>query len=212
MASALGFHGDHNLLKIVEYLIGSSKYYIETGTHIGHTFHYMCRTYSYIKCLGCEPAKGRFETVAKRVAPFKHTKVFHETSQKFLKRLDRYYTRMFDKSALIWLDAHSKEFKWPLKEEIEFFTYKMPKSLILIDDFKVPNNPQFRFNKFGNQRYTLQYIKQYVHKDAKPYLYLPKYGKNMKPKSFTGWLLIQMDKSIGRLDKLFPNLIGVCNA
>lgn len=207
MTLVKGFHGDPNLLKIIAYLTRRSKVYIETGTHVGHTFNYMLRTYSHLTCFGCEPVKGRFAILANKVGQNSKAHIYNETAQKFIRRIARNYSNIFSDTILFWIDAHSKFFAWPLQQEIAFFTKRATSGFILIDDFAVPGKLQFRFNKYGNQRYTFNYVKKAINPACDFYAYYPKYGKGSARKSMTGWLLLQTNKALGRLDKIFPKLV-----
>lgn len=204
----MGFHGDKCLRSIVDYLSKKSKFFIETGTHKGHTFHYMANSYPNLECFGCEPAKGRFDIALRRTRPFEHATVFNETSQQFMKHLKNKYAYIFDGPILFWLDAHSTMFKWPLAQELKFFTVHTKSGYILIDDFKVPNQPQFRYNKYGKQRYTYQYIKPFINKKINHRIYFPKYKKEKKKQILTGWVLIQFGGACDRLDKVFSKTIN----
>lgn len=203
----MGFHGDPNLRAVVDYLSESSKFYVETGTHKGHTFSYMVRKYPHIECFGCEPAKGRFDIVNKQTKHLENSKVFNETSQDFMIRLKKEHKYIFKGPALFWLDAHSKMFKWPLAEEIKFFTGRMKSGSILIDDFCVPGQPQFRCNKYGKQKYTYSYASRFLNKRKKYKVYFPKYKKSREKQVLTGWVLIQFGKKNTDIGQNFKDII-----
>lgn len=203
----MAFHGDEKLRDIVDFLSEKSKFYIETGTHKGHTFSYMAKKYSHIECLGCEPARGRFDIVKKRIKDFENSTVFNETSQIFMRRLKSDHKNIFEGPTLFWLDAHSKMFEWPLAEELTFFTKYMKSGSILIDDFHVPGQPQFRYNKYGKQRYTYAYASKFLDKEKKYKVYSPTYKKSKVNQVLTGWILIQFGENNSIVDTKFKDII-----
>jgi len=141
------------------------------------------------------------------VGSFDHAHVFNETSQKFMRRIHRDYLDILKSTALLWIDAHSKLCAWPLSKEISFFTKYATSGFIFIDDFLVPNQKQFRYNKYGKQRYTFKYIKEFISPTCTYYSYYPTYKKDNRKQLLTGWMLLQMDTTLGRLDKVFPELM-----
>lgn len=203
----MGFHGDPNLRAVVDYLSESSKFYVETGTHKGHTFSYMVRKYPHIECFGCEPAKGRFDIALSRTKEFRNAKIFNETSQRLINRIKKNHSRIFEGPILFWLDAHSKFFEWPLAKELTFFTKHTKVGNIIIDDFFVPGEPQFRSNKYGNQRYNFQYIRPFLSKKHKYKVYFPMYNKSKDKQTLTGWILLQFGDIPSNLDDKFKSVV-----
>ena len=204
-----GFHGDIFLRSLVAKLMPQCTLYIETGTHVGHTFAPMAKLYRETLCLGCEPAKGRHEIVSKRVSTCDNATVFNESSQRFMLRLEKSYKeKMKDAKALLWIDAHSKQHAWPLAEEVPFFINNIKSTYMFIDDFYVPGTTrrQFRFNKFGKQRYTFDFVRRTIPKKTKYNVYYPAY-KHPKGKQLTGWVLIQTGPRKIDLAKKYPKLV-----
>jgi hypothetical protein len=202
-----GFHNDQKLIKIVDYIAKDSNIFIETGTNLGNSLYHMLNTHPHLSCFSCEPAGNTFKKAIERLKQFKKGRIFNLTSQAFLKMFIKKYSKLLTKNLLVWLDAHSKLFEWPLKDEIEFFTKHTKTGILLIDDFMVPNNPQFKFNKHRKQPYSFEYIKKFINKNCKFNLYYPKYKSANPPEKLTGWALLQIGTAFGRFDKLFPKLV-----
>ena len=199
-----GFHGDKNLLKIVDYLAEKSDIFIETGTNLGNSLHHMLYKHAYLECFSCEPDTSRYNKSMERLQEYEKGHIFNLTSQKFLQMFNKKHTDLLSKNLLVWLDAHSKMFKWPLKDEITFFTSKCASGFILIDDFKVPNQKHFRFNKHGKQAYTFEYIRDFINQDCHYTKYYPKYSSKEK---LTGWILLSIGVTDVVLDTQFPDLV-----
>jgi hypothetical protein len=61
---------------------------------------------------------------------------------------------------LFYLDAHWLD-HLPLREEIELITTSFSKAVIVVDDFKVPDDPGYGFDDFGpDKRLSLDYLLQ----------------------------------------------------
>jgi hypothetical protein len=118
---------------------------------------------------------------------------------------------IFEQPYLAWLDAHSKDFEWPLSEEMQFFTNRAKNAYLLIDDFFVPNQPQFRSNKHGNQRYSLEYISQFFNKEAKIQIYFPCYAKEPTDPTLTGWIMLTTDPDHARVLRNFSSILTKAN-
>lgn len=203
----VGFHGDVYLLKIVHFLFSKINIFIETGTNIGATLQYVARTYPHVTCISCEPSKEPFIRASNYLSTFKAT-IYNETSQQFLRRFDKEYSFLKDVPVLFWLDAHGRGFKWPLHEEFKYITSNFSKALILVDDFKVPRKKQFKYDKYGGQHCSFNFVKDHIHKDCKYTLYYPAYNnKTSKYHPLVGWGLFQFGLDY-RLDKKFPKLIN----
>lgn len=207
MSDPTGFHGNLTMLAIVDTIVQTRSVYIETGTNIGHTFCYMARTYPQLDCYGCEPVDPYFTRVRERTQPLKNAKVFNHTSQRFMRILDKNHSDIFEHPYLAWIDAHSKNFAWPLSEEMQFFTNRSKDAYLLIDDFFVPNQPQFRSNKYGNQRYTLEYISQFFNKEAKLNVYFPTYQKEKHDPTLTGWVMLTTDPRHATVLKKYKDVL-----
>lgn len=69
--------------------------------------------------------------------------------------------RLQGKRVLFYLDAHW-DADLPLAEEIELVFSNWDQAVVLIDDFKVPDDPGYRYDDYGEGKaLTLQYIKKF---------------------------------------------------
>jgi hypothetical protein len=61
---------------------------------------------------------------------------------------------------LFYLDAHWLD-HLPLREEVEIVTANFPNSVIVVDDFEVPDDPGYGFDDYGtDKRLSLDYLLQ----------------------------------------------------
>ena len=74
-----------------------------------------------------------------------------------------------NKKIFFYLDAHSQS-SLPLKKEIEH-CLKFENSVILIDDFKVPNNDSFGYDTYNNLDLSIENYEEIMDRD----LYFPNY-------------------------------------
>jgi len=189
----IGFHGDKYLLKLVEYLAKQSEVFIETGTNIGSTLRYTATDYPHLRCFSCEPDHKQCHSAVQNTKHLNNVKVFRLTSQKFLPDLVKCNSDIVDKDCLFWLDAHGRNFQWPLKFEIDFIANNFVSANILIDDFQVPWNKRFGYDVYKNQKCCFEFIKSSINR--KYNLYYPAYTEHTsKYHPLRGWGLIQFGK------------------
>ena len=170
----LGFHGDQYLLTFINFLLLKSNYFIETGTRRGVTLKYVADGYTHLKLFSCEPNEEFFNEAKEALTGFDNCKIYNERSQDFLpKVLDMLDLK--DNLGLFFLDAHGKGFEWPLRQEIQEITNKVKKAIILIDDFKVPNNPQFNYDVYDGQECSMSFIKNSLNSQRKYEVIYPNY-------------------------------------
>ncbi len=153
-----GFHGDAYLLQLAAHLASRSQAFIETGCNVGSTAAYVARTFAHLQLFSCEADDGSFAIASDRLAPYPQAKVFHEPSPQFLHRLFDEQPQLRRQTNLFWLDAHGYGFRWPLKDEIAFLTKTLDRGYILIDDFRVPDRPDFRFDQSEDQVCAIETI------------------------------------------------------
>jgi hypothetical protein len=206
----LGFHGDQYLLNLVNFLLLESKYFIETGTRRGVTLKYVADSYKHLKLFSCEPFKEYFSIAESKLKGYHNCKIYNETSQSFIpKILDTH--DLDEKLSFFYLDAHGEGFKWPLKQEIEHITHRLTKAIILIDDFKVPNNPQFIYDIYDGQECRMSFIKDNLY-SKRDYMFIyPNYKiKTSNYPHFAGYIFILMGLNIEEINipnQLFENYI-----
>jgi len=204
----LGFHGDQYLLNLVNFLLLESDFYIETGTRRGVTLKYVADGYKNLRLFSCEPNKEFFAIAEAKLRGYSNCKIYNETSQNFIpKILDTY--DLNENLSFFFLDAHGKGFEWPLRQEIEQITHRLRKAIILIDDFKVPNNPQFVYDVYDGQECKMSFIQDKLNAKRDYELIYPKYKiKTSNYPHFLGYIVILMGLNVEEINipnQLFEN-------
>lgn len=187
----MGFHGDLYLLELIDILINkySIKNFIETGTRFAGTLKYVAEEYPELQCYSCEPQKHGYNISKRDTKLLKNVFLEQEKSQTFLKKLPK---KLYKENNLFWLDAHGQGFEWPLRFEIDFITKHFKNCFILIDDFKVPDNNNFRCDSYQDQICSFEYIKDYI--NCSYQLYYPNYSKRtLTYHPLVGWGLFDIN-------------------
>ena len=187
----IGFHGDQYLISLIFSLLKHADLFIETGASTGSSLVYTGRNFPELKCYSCEPREEAFNQARINSEKFKNIEITNIQSLDFLRDLvENGKVRPWDK-CLFWLDAHGLGFEWPLQKELSFITSRFKKSWIFIDDFMVPDRPQFGYDKYNDQICNIDYIKDHLYLDDDHEIYVPSYTeKTSKHHPLRGWILI----------------------
>jgi hypothetical protein len=148
-----GFHGDRYLLRLVDYAVSklAISTFIETGANVGTTSNFMAKSYPKIQIYTCEVDKRAFDVARSNLSGHDNVKIWQKKSPDFLYWLLSTSPELADKNILFWLDAHGYGFRWPLVDEIRFITRQFGKGVVMIDDFKIPSRPDFKFDQDEDQ-------------------------------------------------------------
>jgi hypothetical protein len=120
---------------------------VETGTWLGDTTGYMAET-ARRPVYSCE-LNRRFHSLAKmRLAGLKEVHLESGDSRTLLHKLAT-SAEAGGKRVFIYLDAHWYD-DLPLAEEIEIIATHWSSYVIMIDDFKVPDDPGYAYDDYGN--------------------------------------------------------------
>lgn len=193
-----GFHGDANLIKLVDYFLANKvDYFIETGSNVGSTLVFVAKRYPRVKCLSCEPDFEAYSRAKRNARGLKNVQIFNCSSQEFLKYLRNVDERIFLKHNLFWLDAHGYGFEWPIKFEINYIMSSFVSGYILVDDFQVPGNNSFLFDSYDGQVCSFEYIKESIPPSVQYSLYYPNYKeRTSKHHPLRGWGLFALNSPI----------------
>jgi hypothetical protein len=118
---------------------------VETGTWLGNTSGYMAQT-SGCPVFSCE-LDLRFHTLARqRLAGVPNINLEVSDSRNFLKKLSA--SPVTSQCTFFYLDAHWY-FDLPLVEELEIITAHWKQFVVMIDDFKVPDDGGYAYDDYG---------------------------------------------------------------
>jgi len=188
---AVGFHGDVHLLRLVHRLLPTADTFIETGTNVGTTLGWVASTFPRLPCFSCEPDARAASIAREHACTRQGVQVFDETSQDFMRRLEREHAQLFEGTPFVWLDAHGYGFEWPLLEEVAFVTRRFQRGFLFIDDFRVPGAGEFGFASYDDQSCSFEYIESAIAPGLEYDLYYPSYDEHTSPfHPLRGWVLI----------------------
>jgi len=165
---AHAFNGQLGRQAIFAQLIESIDFekIIETGTYMGLTTAYMSH-HSSLPVITGEAnaqyfayAQQRFKARHKADAP--NIDGRHSDSRSFLKQVLKEHTDP-NATLLFYLDAHWYD-DLPLREEVEIIFSMHPNSVILVDDFKVPDDDAYTYDDYGHPNILhLPYLEPITH-------------------------------------------------
>jgi hypothetical protein len=146
----IGFNGQKIRKSIYKFLLDTFRFeaILETGTFTGNTTGYMART-SGLPVLTCESNSILAALARKRPSAISNAKCHVMDSRGFLKSMSE--TDIRNKRVFIYLDAHVHE-DLPLKEEIEIICRTWQEFVIMIDDFRVPDDAGYGYDSYGKKQ------------------------------------------------------------
>lgn len=142
---------------------------LETGSFIGNTTGYFAYLLPTAQIKSCELSTDFFQIAKQRLTSFKNIELVNLDSRTFLNTV-KFNDSGIEDVYLIYLDAHWHS-DLPLKEELEIISKKYKKSIIIIDDFQVPGDPNYGFDNYGKGKsLTLKdYEKVFINLSLKYY-------------------------------------------
>jgi hypothetical protein len=179
--SPLGFHGDAHLLALVSELMARAAAFVETGTEVGSTARWVAATWPKLPVYSCELNREVFNLAHSATVGLSNVRLYNLASDEFLPRLYGEHPELAERPVLFWLDAHGVGFKWPLRFEVQFITSHQKSGAILIDDFEVPGQPQFRFDSYDGQVCNFEHIEPSLSRERSYRLVYPQYAEQTSP-------------------------------
>lgn len=172
----MGFHGDHYLLDLVEQLMAEAMAFIETGTNVGTTAHYIASNYPHVQIYSCEPDTAAFAKAQQTTSGDTTVHLYNQLSPDFLYGLHNEKPTLLNTLNLYWLDAHDYGYQWPLHDEIRHITETLPRAFILVDDVQVPRQEDtFRYCSYDGQECNFDYITNALAPDKTYRIFYPAY-------------------------------------
>lgn len=189
------FHDDKIFQDIIKKIVLSPSVssFTETGTYYGFSTEYIATLRKDIPIFSCEINEKLLKKSKKWLREFKNVKISESSSPNFLKKLVN--SGSLGNLPVFFLDAHGSDNYWPLKDEIRIITSSFQKAIIIIDDFKVPNRPEFGFDIYNKKTCGLKLIKSIMNKKNSYYALLPQYSYidafgNNRNFSLTGYIVV----------------------
>ncbi|HZG04292.1 MAG TPA: hypothetical protein VE546_12075 [Streptomyces sp.] len=152
------FNGQHARQQLVRAILRTVEPYavFEAGSYRGATTRFLW--YASGKPVFTAEKNRSFARYVGRV--FRHVpevKVINRDSRDALRVLHDGNYLPSGACIFFYLDAHWNA-DLPLREEVEFITGAYPESVILIDDFKVPDDEGYGFDVYGPVELSMEYL------------------------------------------------------
>lgn len=194
-----GFNEQQFRKQIFIELVASIKFtaIIETGTWIGNTTGYMSRQ-SNLPLYTGELDKRYFALAKMRLKNFSNIFFTNDDSRNFLSGLD---IDTANGTYFFYLDAHWYD-DLPLKEELAIICNRFKSFVIMIDDFKVPDDAGYGYDNFGREtNLSLEkFEKQFRALNLK--MYFPAVRSDMETGKKRGCIILSNTKELeGTLNK-----------
>jgi predicted O-methyltransferase YrrM len=159
------FNGQHLRQNLFRHIIEVSQpsAIVETGTYLGTTTEFLADTNLPVYSIEARPRNYGFARM--RLRGRKNVHVELADSRQGLHALFARPLRDISNSNLFfYLDAHWDE-DLPLLDELEIILSRCTSALIMIDDFKVPDEPEYGFDDYGSGKaLTLDFINPTIEK------------------------------------------------
>lgn len=175
--------------------------FVETGTNVGKTC-FLIASQTNLPIFSSEVNKRFFRIARWFLSPFgSRVQLSNEDSVQFLSRIvpivqaDR---------PVFYLDAHWYE-KLPLKEEMVAILSGCRSVLIVIDDFKVPSDSGFGYDRYGEAALEWSYLECAVlNSGTNVSIFFPAYPSMMETGDRRGWVVIASSDCADKIKAIVP--------
>ena len=141
------FHGDRCYQQLVRSICSHFPItsFVETGTYLGDTTEYMANTIT-LPIYTSEVNEKFFQFAAERLKRYENVRASLASSEQVVRQAIE--QNLLGPMPFFYLDAHWYDY-WPLLDEIELIASRVPRCIVVIDDFQVPGRPEFEFCEGG---------------------------------------------------------------
>ena len=151
------FNGQSGRMRLAERVIAECEFdcFVETGTWRGGTTAWFADTGQPVYTVELNPRWAHFSRL--RFGQNDHVHLAEMDSAAFLKSLAT-NARITESRVMFYLDAHWND-RLPLAEELQIIASNFPSSVVMIDDFQVPDDPGYGFDDYGpGKRLDVDYV------------------------------------------------------
>ena len=155
--------------------------FIETGTYLGATSVNMANLYPRLPIFTCEVNKKFHRIIKQDLKEYKNVRIENIISEIFFAKLFKNKGKLGElfNFPLIFLDAYWYDF-WPFQSEIKIISSRLNKIIIIIDDFEVPNKPEYNYYTYERsinpKPFNISLIEKELDNKKKYSLLYPKYN------------------------------------
>lgn len=189
------FNGQTGRVAVFEEIMRAISFnaILETGTFTGSTTE-LFLTRTSIPVHSVELNLDRLQAAAERLAKYEKCRLYCGDSRGLLRGLCKENTNFPDSRIFFYLDAHwTKDL--PLREEVALIVSHWSRSVIMIDDFQVPDDDGYSFDDYGDgQTLCLDYFGSLT--SSLP-VYFPVMPSSQETGCRRGCVVIGTDEQIG---------------
>lgn len=173
---------------------------IETGTYRGTTTEWFSSFNIPVLSFEVIPRFAEFSRRRLRKRP--HVQIKTSNSVEGLKNL----TASASDIILFYLDAHWYDYL-PLRDEYALIQEKFPRSIIIVDDFKVPTDTDYTYDDYGaDMQLTLEYMESAFM--TKPSVFFPAVKAKWETGQRRGTVIVTTDASLAKIIESKINLLA----
>ncbi len=171
---------------------------VETGTYLGESTIYFGAAGCPVYSSEVNPRYMGYARMRLRSRPNVHISL--GDSRKFLRRLIEDPNVPKDK-VFFYLDAHWQD-DLPLREEVDLIFRNWKRAVVMVDDFRVPDDLGYKFDDYGEGKsLSLEYLDLIAHLGFTSFF--PALPSSEEPGYKRGWVVLAIDKySIGQLREI----------
>lgn len=155
---------------------------IETGTHVGETTGYLA-VQSKVPVYSSEINPNMYSLARMRLKNISGIYLYQSDSREFIKELSK-NPEMVRNNTFFYLDAHWRK-DCPLVEEIERIASRWEKFVIMVDDFQVPGDDGYGYDRYSAfQKMNISLIRSTIkkHKLRAFFPNIPSTEESVQPK------------------------------
>ncbi|MGP4014924.1 hypothetical protein [Saccharopolyspora sp. 5N708] len=151
-------NGQHARQQLMRDLVAATEpaAVFESGTYRGATTRFLWHIFGK-RVYTAEKNTSFARAAAVQFRHLDEVNVINLDSREALRALSRTGELPHSRPVLFYLDAHWNA-DLPLREEVDFITATWPMAIIVVDDFKVPDDPGYGFDTYGQVELSLDYL------------------------------------------------------
>ena len=176
--------------------------FIETGSHMGRTC-FLIAAQTDLSIFSCEVNRHYFR-IAQWFLKWFGARV-HLSNVDSVEFLDRLLGHNQFRQPLFYLDAHWYS-RLPLVEDLGRILSSVESFIIVIDDFRVPGDAHFGFDRYGDTALDWNLIEQMLRDSGRETVaYVPAYPSSIEVGDTRGWILLASKNNEAAITQTVPN-------
>lgn len=170
-------HNDQVLIQLVDQIFNTFgiKSFVETGTFLGFTSRHVAKRNPGLRVLTVECNPDYHELSRISLSRYPNVTQYLGDSAEVLEGIVR--SNAAPRPSLFFLDAHWEDYL-PLPHELGLILDSPGEAVVLIDDFQVPNRPEYGFDAYHGQPIGLDLVRAYLNTAEDVRVFFPDYDQS----------------------------------